>query len=101
MSTPGEETRRRESTPTVETPRQEDEGLEHRLRRMTRRGFAWGGAAALSGLAGWRWLVTRTDEDGLPWPFRRVLGLDERLGRALFRASPAGPPVAPRAGPHA
>jgi DMSO/TMAO reductase YedYZ molybdopterin-dependent catalytic subunit len=58
---------------------------------MSRRGFALGGAAVLSGLTGWRWLVTRTDEDGLPWPFRRVLGLDERLGRAVFRTSRTAP----------
>jgi DMSO/TMAO reductase YedYZ molybdopterin-dependent catalytic subunit len=58
---------------------------------MSRRGFAWGGAAVLSGLAGWRWLVTRSDEDGLPWPFRRVLELDERLGRAVFRTLRTAP----------
>lgn len=58
-----------------------------RLRRMTRRGFAWGGLAALGGLAGWRWVVTRSEEGGLPWPFRRVLELDERVARGLFRPS--------------
>jgi DMSO/TMAO reductase YedYZ molybdopterin-dependent catalytic subunit len=97
MSTPGDETPRRESTPAANTPRQEGEGLEHRLRRMSRRGFAWGSAAALSGLAGWRWLVTRSEEDGLPWPFRRVLELDERLGRALFRTSRTAPEFLPNA----
>jgi DMSO/TMAO reductase YedYZ molybdopterin-dependent catalytic subunit len=50
-----------------------------------------GGAAALTGLAGWQWLVTRSEEDGLPWPFRRVLGLNERLARAAFRASRTAP----------
>ena len=50
-----------------------------------------GGAAALAGLVGWRWLVTRSEEDGLPWPFRRVLGLNERLARAAFRTSPTAP----------
>jgi DMSO/TMAO reductase YedYZ molybdopterin-dependent catalytic subunit len=63
------------------------EGPEPRLRRLTRRGFALGGAAALAGLAGWRWLVTRSVEDGLPWPFRRVLGLNESVARAGFRSS--------------
>ena len=38
------------------------------------------GAAALTGLAGWRWLVTRSAEDDLPWPFRRFLALNERPG---------------------
>jgi DMSO/TMAO reductase YedYZ molybdopterin-dependent catalytic subunit len=47
--------------------------------------------AALAGFAGWRWLVTRSEEDGLPWPLRRVLELDERLARGLFRASRLSP----------
>jgi DMSO/TMAO reductase YedYZ molybdopterin-dependent catalytic subunit len=64
---------------------------ERRLRRMTRRGFAIGGAAALAGLGGWRWLVTRSEEDGLPWPFRRVLELNERVARALSRSSRLSP----------
>jgi Oxidoreductase molybdopterin binding domain len=61
--------------------------MERRLRRLTRRGFASVGVAALAGLAGWRWLVTRGDEDGLPWPLRRVLEFDERVARGAFRAS--------------
>jgi DMSO/TMAO reductase YedYZ molybdopterin-dependent catalytic subunit len=47
--------------------------------------------AALAGLAGWQWLVTRSEEDGLPWPFRRILGLNERLAGAAFRASRTAP----------
>ena len=58
---------------------------------MSRRGFAYAGAAALTGLAGWRWLVTRSAEDELPWPFRRFLALNEHLARAAFRASRTAP----------
>ena len=58
---------------------------------MSRRGFAYAGAAALAGLAGWRWLVTRSAEDGLPWPLRRALEFDERLARGIFRASRRSP----------
>ena len=68
-----------------------DDDLERRLRRLSRRGFALGGAAALAGVAGWRWLVTRGDEGGLPWPLRRVLEFDERLARGLFRPSRLSP----------
>jgi DMSO/TMAO reductase YedYZ molybdopterin-dependent catalytic subunit len=40
---------------------------------------------------GWQWLITRSDEDGLPWPFRRILGLNESLARAAFRRSRTSP----------
>ena len=65
--------------------------LERRLRRMTRRGFALGGAAAVAGFAGWSWLVTRSEEDGLSWPFRRVLEFNERVARGLSRSSRLSP----------
>ena len=68
-----------------------DDDLERRLRRLSRRGFIVGGAAALAGVGGWRWLVTRGDEGGLPWPLRRVLEFDERLARGLFRPSRLSP----------
>ena len=87
MNTPDEQTPSRENTPAADAKPLESEGLEPRLRRLSRRGFVVGGAAALTGLTGWRWLVTRSDEDGLPWPFRRVLGLNESLARAVFRSS--------------
>ena len=68
-----------------------DDDLERRLRRLSRRGFASFGVAALAGLVGWRWLVTRADEGGLSWPLRRVLEFDEQVARGLFRASLLSP----------
>jgi DMSO/TMAO reductase YedYZ molybdopterin-dependent catalytic subunit len=65
--------------------------LGRQVARKTRRAFAWGGAAALAGVAGWRWLVTRGEEGGVPWPLRRALEFDERLGRAAFRPSRLSP----------
>jgi DMSO/TMAO reductase YedYZ molybdopterin-dependent catalytic subunit len=91
MSTPSNEPPRPERAPIVEPPRPEEEHLDPRLRRLSRRGFARAGVAALTGLAGWRWLVTRSEEDGLHWPFRRFLGLNERLARAAFRTSRTAP----------
>ncbi|HEX3448034.1 MAG TPA: molybdopterin-dependent oxidoreductase [Isosphaeraceae bacterium] len=68
-----------------------DGDLERRLHRLSRRGFALGGAAALAGVVGWRWLVTRGEEGGLAWPLRRALEFDERLARGLFRQSSLSP----------
>ncbi len=67
------------------------------IRRLTRRGFAMGGAMTLMGLASWRWLVTRSEEGGLPWPFRRVLRFNESLARAGFRSSSLAPEFPPAA----
>jgi DMSO/TMAO reductase YedYZ molybdopterin-dependent catalytic subunit len=81
------ETASPERTPPGAPPALSGEPPEAGLRRLSRRGFAVAGAAALAGVAGWRWLVTSSEEDGLPWPFRRVLGFNERLARAAFRMS--------------
>src|SRR5262249_54651187 len=76
---------------TDAAPQAPVDDLERRLRRMTRRGFAWGGVAAVAGLTGWRWLVTRSEEGGLPWPLRRVLELNERVARGFSRKSRLSP----------
>jgi DMSO/TMAO reductase YedYZ molybdopterin-dependent catalytic subunit len=65
--------------------------LGRQLRRFSRRGFTTAGVAVLAGFAGWRWLVTRGEEDGLPWPLRRVLEFNERVARGLFRATRRSP----------
>ena len=68
-----------------------DGAVRAQLRRLSRRGFAWGSVASLAGFAGWRWLVTRSQDDGLPWPFRGVLEFNERLVRGIFRALSRSP----------
>jgi DMSO/TMAO reductase YedYZ molybdopterin-dependent catalytic subunit len=65
--------------------------VEQRLRRLSRRGFTLGGVTILAGFAGWRWLVTRGAEDGLPWPFRRVLEFNEGLSRRVLGTSHLSP----------
>ncbi|HEX3316354.1 MAG TPA: molybdopterin-dependent oxidoreductase [Gemmataceae bacterium] len=52
--------------------------------RRTRRSFLTGGIVGLAGLAGWQWLRTASLEEGIPWPLRRVLELNERIAGAAF-----------------
>jgi hypothetical protein len=73
------------------TPQPSDEEVRRLSRRLTRRSFLTGGAAAAAALAGWRWLRTSADEDGVPWPLRRVLRFNERLAGAAFRESRLAP----------
>jgi|SRR5579863_3144421 len=62
-----------------------EEILQRELRRRSRRGFLVFGAAAAAGLGGWEWLRTRRGGDGVPWPLRRGLEIDEKLSRRYFR----------------
>ncbi len=64
-----------------------DDETRRRLGRMTRRGLAIGGAAILAGVAGRHWIYRTGEEGMLAWPLRRVLGFDERIGRAAFGPS--------------
>jgi DMSO/TMAO reductase YedYZ molybdopterin-dependent catalytic subunit len=61
------------------------------MRRLTRRGFLVGAAAALAGLAGWRWLTTAPLEDGMPWPLRRALAFNQTLAEGFFSSSHLAP----------
>src|SRR6516225_6053654 len=56
-----------------------DREVEREMRRHTRRSFLWAAAAAAAGLSGWRWLTTRREDDGIPWPLRRALEINEQL----------------------
>jgi DMSO/TMAO reductase YedYZ molybdopterin-dependent catalytic subunit len=50
---------------------------EQQMRRLTRRSFMVGGAAAAAGIGAWTWLQLTATEDGVPWPLRRVLGFNQ------------------------
>jgi DMSO/TMAO reductase YedYZ molybdopterin-dependent catalytic subunit len=58
--------------------------LTQELRQQSRRGFLIGGVAAVAGFAGYQWLTKAGDEDGVPWPQRRVLDLNEKLAHAYL-----------------
>jgi len=61
------------------------------LRRWSRRAFAAWAAGGLAGLAGWRWLRTRSADDGLPWPLRAAHRWNERVFGAPARLAPEFP----------
>jgi DMSO/TMAO reductase YedYZ molybdopterin-dependent catalytic subunit len=81
---------KKSSTPPKPLTEEEIE-IRRGLARQTRRGFFWGGVASLAGLAGWKWVTSRTPDGLTPWPLRRVLQLDEKVGRSLFSVSRLAP----------
>src|ERR1700726_1599810 len=72
-----------------------DERVAREIRRLSRRSFATGAAAAAIGGAAFRWLTTRGPADGLPWPLRRALRGNESVAGRLFSESRLAPEFAP------
>lgn len=68
-----------------------DGEVEREMRRRSRRSFLWAAAAALAGVAGWRWLATRRTDDGIPWPLRRMLEVNEQIARDYFKDTRMAP----------
>jgi DMSO/TMAO reductase YedYZ molybdopterin-dependent catalytic subunit len=64
---------------------------EREMRRLTRRSFLVGAAAALGGLGAWQWLSRAQREDGLSWPLRRALRFNEALAEAGFSSDRLAP----------
>jgi DMSO/TMAO reductase YedYZ molybdopterin-dependent catalytic subunit len=61
------------------------------MRRMTRRSFAVGAAAALAGTGTWVWLRSRPEDGGLPWPLRKMLEFNERIAESYFSGQRLAP----------
>lgn len=58
---------------------------ERQMRTMSRRSFLWA-AAAVAGVAGGTyWIGSAESNNGIPWPLRRILSLNEKVARAYFR----------------
>ncbi len=55
------------------------------LGRRSRRGFLVGGLAAAAAIGGYEWLTKTGQENGVPWPQRRVLDVNEKLAHAYLR----------------
>jgi DMSO/TMAO reductase YedYZ molybdopterin-dependent catalytic subunit len=68
---------------------------QEEMRRLSRRGFLWTGVALLGGYGGVKYLASRSDAGGTPWPFRRAMetnegiwhdGLNDRLAPTYDRS---------------
>lgn len=60
-------------------------------KQLQRRQFGKLAALYASGLFAGGWLWTAAEEDdGLPWPFRRILKWNEKVGRVLYRQKALG-----------
>jgi hypothetical protein len=80
------------ASPLPESPAgTSDADVARQAASRSRRSFIVGGLAALAGVGGWRWLLTRPTDGGTPWPFRRVLDTNGRLSQAYFRETRLAP----------
>jgi DMSO/TMAO reductase YedYZ molybdopterin-dependent catalytic subunit len=61
--------------------------LKRELRRRTRRDFLIGGIAAAAAIGGYEWLRHANDDEGEPWPERRILDLNGRIAGAYVSDS--------------
>jgi hypothetical protein len=72
-------------------PDASDGEVLRQMREKSRRSFVIGGLSALAGLAGWGWLRTRRMDNGVPWPLRRALEVNEQLARDYFKPARLAP----------
>ena len=68
-----------------------DDDAKKRMRAYSRRGFLVGGAAALIGVFGWRWMPEETKQKLL----RRTFEFNERVSQVFYRPSRLAPEFPP------
>jgi DMSO/TMAO reductase YedYZ molybdopterin-dependent catalytic subunit len=61
-----------------------NEQVRRRMRQKSRRSFLGLGAGLVAGAGALGWLTTRREIDGLPWPFRKTLEVNEQLACDYF-----------------
>lgn len=72
-----------------------NEQVRRRMRQKSRRSFLGWGAGVVAGLGAFSWLTSRREIDGLPWPIRKTLELNEELARDYFSTERLSPTFAP------
>ena len=83
------------TAPDLEELQAWNEQVRRRMAQRTRRSFLGLGAGLLGGFGAWRWLVTRREIDGEPWPFRQILQVNEQLARDYFSSRRLAPEFKP------
>jgi len=54
------------------------------MRRISRRSFAWAGVAVASTYGVLHWIFTRRQDNGIPWPLRRGLDVNEQVWTDIY-----------------
>ena len=72
-----------------------NEQVRSRMRQTSRRSFLGLGAGLVAGTVAFRWLTSRRAIDGVPWPMRKTLEVNEQLARDYFSAGRLSPPFDP------
>jgi DMSO/TMAO reductase YedYZ molybdopterin-dependent catalytic subunit len=61
------------------------------MHKKSRRSFLELGISAATGFAGWKWLTTRPEIGGRPYPLRRALEFNETLAKSYFKETRLAP----------
>jgi DMSO/TMAO reductase YedYZ molybdopterin-dependent catalytic subunit len=66
----------------------EPKDAKHEMRQISRKSFMWAGFAVLGGYSTIKYLSTRLNDGGTPWPFRRVLEFNESVWKDFYQPKP-------------
>ena len=80
--------------PPATKPLHNDAAVLAEAGRRSRRSFIGLGLAGLAGLGGWRWLISQSDDSGIPHPLRQALDINSRLSSAYFKETRLAPEFA-------
>jgi hypothetical protein len=69
--------------------------VRRRMRQKSRRSFLGLGVGMIAGASAFNWLITRREIDGIPWPFRRALEINQEFARDYFSAGRLSPTFNP------
>ena len=73
-----------------------NEQVRRRMRQKSRRSFLGWGAGLVAGIGAFEWLATRRTIDGVPWPIRKTLEVNEQLARDYFSPGRLAPAFDPK-----